>query len=84
MANIAEPYDLHCFESNAECLEFIVSLLADNKYLFPIAECVEGGVHGPTSTQRESKAAKEGLASTLHPDGLNLAVDLHQISSSGE
>jgi hypothetical protein len=31
--NIAELYDLHCFESATECLEFIDSLLADNKYL---------------------------------------------------
>ena len=45
--NIAELYDLHRFESAAERLEFIDSLLADNKYLFPIAECVEGGVCGP-------------------------------------
>jgi len=56
--NIAELYDLHRFESAAERLEFIDSLLADNKYLFPIAERVEGGVRGPNATQRESKAAK--------------------------
>jgi hypothetical protein len=55
--NIAELYDLHHFESAAECLEFIDSLLADNKYLFPIAERVEGGVRSPNPTQRESKAA---------------------------
>jgi hypothetical protein len=40
-------------------LEFIDSLLADNKYHFHIAEHVEGGVRGPNPTQRESKAAKE-------------------------
>jgi len=57
--NIAELYDLHCFESNAECLEFIDSLLADNKYLFPLAEGVEGGVCGPNPTQRVSKAANK-------------------------
>jgi len=28
--NIGELYDLHRFESTAECLEFIDSLLADN------------------------------------------------------
>jgi hypothetical protein len=55
--NIAELYDFHCFESTAEYLEFIESLLADNEYLVPIAEGVEGGVHGPNPTQRESKAA---------------------------
>jgi hypothetical protein len=32
--HIAELYDLHQFESAAELLEFIDSLLADNKYLF--------------------------------------------------
>jgi hypothetical protein len=41
--NIAELYDLHRFESAAERLEFIDSLLADNvKYLFPIASVSTG------------------------------------------
>jgi hypothetical protein len=40
--NIAELHDFHRFESAAECLEFIDSLLVDNKYPFPIAEHVEG------------------------------------------
>jgi len=80
----AELYDLHWFESAAERLKFIYSLLADNKYLFPIAERVEGGVHGPNPTQRQSKAANEWLASTLLPGGSNPAVYLHQILSSGE
>jgi hypothetical protein len=48
--NIAELHHLHRFESAAERLEFIDSLLADNKYLFPVAECVEGGVPGPNPT----------------------------------
>ena len=82
--NIAELYDLHRFESTAERLEFIDSLLADNKYLFPIAERVEGGVRGPNATQRESKAANEWPVSTLLPGGSNPAVYLHQILSSGE
>jgi hypothetical protein len=82
--NIAELYDLHCFESTAERLVFIDSLLADNKYLFPIAERVEGGVRGPNPTQRESKAANKWLGSTLLPGGSNLAVYLHQILSPGE
>jgi len=72
--NIAELYDLDRFESTAERLEFIDSLLADNKYLFPIAERVEGGVRGPNPMQRESKAANEWLASTLLPCGTNPAV----------
>jgi len=82
--NIAELYDLHRFESNAERLEFIDSLLADNKYLFPLAERVEGGVRGPNPTQRVSKAANEWPASTLLPGGSIPAVYLHQILSSGE
>jgi hypothetical protein len=64
---IAELYDLHRFESAAEHLKFVDSLLPDNKYLFPVAERVKGGVRGPNPTQRESKAAKEWLASTVLP-----------------
>ena len=82
--NIAELYDLHRFESAAERLEFIDSLLADNKYLFPVAECLEGGVRGPNPRQRESKADNEWLASTVLPGGGNPVVYLHQISSLGE
>jgi len=81
---LAELYDLHRFESTAEHLEFIDSLLADNEYLFRIAERVEGGVRSPNSMQRESKAANEWLASTLLPGGSNYAVYLHQILSLGE
>jgi hypothetical protein len=84
MDNIAELYDLHCFKSAAECLEFIHSLLADNKYLFPVAERVEGGLPGPNPTQRESKADNKWLESTLLPGRGNPAVNLHQILSSGE
>jgi len=82
--NIPELYDLLRFESAAERLEFIDSLLADNKYLFPITECVEGGVHDTNATQRESNADNELLASTLLPGGIHPAVYLHQIPSSGE
>jgi len=82
--NIAEIYDLHCFESDTEPLEFFDSLLADTMYLFPVAEPVEGGVRGPNPTQRESKAANEWPASTLLPGSSNAGVSLHQISSSGE
>jgi len=52
MENIAELYDLHHCESAVERLEFIDSLFPVNKYLFPVAEHVEGGVHGPNPTQR--------------------------------
>jgi hypothetical protein len=72
--NIAELYDLHRFESAAERLEFIDSFLADNKFLFPIAESVGGGVRRPNPTQRESTAANEWLASTVLPDGRHPAV----------
>jgi len=82
--NIAELYDLHCVQSDAEHLEFIDSLLANNKNLFQAVEIVEGGVHGPIPTQRVSKAANEWPASTVLPGGSNPGVQLHQIISSGE
>jgi len=82
--NTAECYDLHRFESSAEHLEFVDSLLADIKYLFPVAEHVEGGVRGPNPTQRESKAPNKWPASTLLPGGSNPAVHLHYILSLGE
>jgi hypothetical protein len=40
-------YDLYPFESAAEHLAFIDSHLAVNKYLFPVAERVEGTVCDP-------------------------------------
>jgi len=81
---IAELYDLHRFESNAERLQFIDSLLADNKYLFPVAERVESGVRGPNPTQKVLKAGNKWPASTLLPGGSNPGVYQHQILSSGE
>jgi hypothetical protein len=50
---MAELYDLHHFKSDAEHLEFIDSLLEDNKYLFPIAKCVEGGIYTVQIQRRE-------------------------------
>jgi hypothetical protein len=50
--NIAVDYDLEHCESAAECLEFFDSLLADDKYLFALAERVEGGVCSPQRMQR--------------------------------
>jgi hypothetical protein len=47
--------DLHSFESTTEHSEFIDSLLADNKYLFPVAEHVEGGVRSSNLMKRESR-----------------------------
>jgi hypothetical protein len=84
MDDIGELHDLHCFESTADHLEFIDSNLADNKYLFPRAEHVEGGVRGPNSTLRESKAPKKCVAFTLLPGGSNPTVYLHRILSLGE
>jgi hypothetical protein len=57
--HIAELYDLQHFASEAEHLEFIASLPGDNKYLFPAAEHVKGGVHGPSPTPRVLKAANK-------------------------
>jgi 16S rRNA U1498 N3-methylase RsmE len=49
--NIPELNDPHRFESAAEHLEFIDSLLPENKYLLPVAERVKGSVHGPNPMQ---------------------------------
>jgi hypothetical protein len=65
--NIVALHNLHHFESAAERLEFIDSLLEDNKYLFPVAEPVGDGVRGPNPTQKESKADTKWLLSTLLP-----------------
>jgi hypothetical protein len=71
MDHIADNYDLHRFESDAECLKFNESLLVDKKYIVPVAEHVEHGVRGPNPTQSVPKAANEWLASTLIPGGSN-------------
>jgi len=81
--SIVEHYDLHRFESAAESLEFIDALLADNEYLCPVAEHVEGGVRGPTPTHRESKAHNRWLVPTILPGSSNPPVYVHQILSSG-
>jgi len=81
--NMAELCHLHRFESTAERLEFIDSLLADNMYVFPVAERVEGGVGGPNPMQRESKAANKWPAFSVLPGGSNPGVYLHQILLSG-
>jgi hypothetical protein len=78
--NIAELDDLHHFESDAEHFEFIDSLLADNNYMFALAECVEGGVRCPNLMLKTSTAAKEWPASTLLPGGSNPPVYLRRIT----
>jgi len=75
---------LHSFESDAERLDFIDSLRADNTYHFRVAEHVERGVRGPNPTQRVSKASNEWPTSSLLPGGSNPGVNLYQIFSSGE
>jgi hypothetical protein len=76
---IAELHDPHLFESAAEHLEFSATLLADNKYLFRVAEQVKGGERGPNQMQSESISANEWLASTLLAVRGNPAVDRHPI-----
>jgi hypothetical protein len=53
-------YDVHRFEPAAERLEFIDSLLADNKYLFPVPEHVDGGVRGPNPSRESQKLLTNG------------------------
>jgi len=50
--NIAELNNLHRFESDADWLDLIDSPVPDNKYHFPVAERVEGGVCSPNPTRR--------------------------------
>jgi len=82
--HISEYYDLHRIGSAVENLEFIHSLLAEIKYCFPVAEPVEGHVHGTNATQILSKIGNEWPVSTLLPRRRNRAVDLHQIVLLGK
>jgi len=82
--NIAERYGLHLFQSNAGHLEFIDSFLADNKYLFAVAEHAEGGVCDYNPTQWESNAANQCPVSTLLLGGTNHRVYVHKVLSLGE
>jgi hypothetical protein len=82
--NIPELYDLYCFESDTEHLEYNDCLLPDNKYPFPVAERVEGGVHGPNPMQRVSKAADQLPASTILSGSIITVVYQYQVLSSGK
>jgi len=82
--NIADHHDLCHSEFTAERVEFIDTLPAHNKNVFPIAERVEGGVRGPNPTESESKAANEWPASALRSGGRNAPVYLYQIVSLGK
>ena len=81
--SIRELYRLHHFQSEPEHLGFIDSHLANNKYLFPVAERVEDGVSGPNPMHRVSKSANEWPASALLPGGSNPRVYQIQIVSLG-
>jgi len=74
--NIVELNDVHHFGSDSERLEFVDSRLPDNKYHFPVAEHVQGGVCNQYPIQRASKAANEWPESTELP-----GVSLDQILS---
>jgi hypothetical protein len=75
--NIAEHYDLNRFQFPAEHLEFIDSVLEDIKYLYHVAEHLEGGVRGSNAMHRVSNAVNKWAASTLIPGKHNPVVRLH-------
>ena len=63
--NIEKRFDLQPSESDAEGLEVINPIPADNMYHFPEVEYAERGVYGPNPMQRESNATNESRGSTL-------------------
>jgi hypothetical protein len=62
----------------------IDSLLAGNKYYFALSEHVEGGVHGPNQTQRESNDAHNWQVSPIPHGGSIPGIFPQQISSLGK
>lgn len=72
--NIAALDDLNDFQSTAANLKSIDSLLDDSKYLFPVADRVDGGVGSPNPTKRKSNGDNAWLVSTLPPGGTNPVV----------
>jgi hypothetical protein len=72
-------YNLHHCISDSEFLEFIDLLQAGNQYLFPVAEHVKGGVHGPNSIQRMWITANKWTESSLLAAGGNRRVYLNQM-----
>ena len=60
---IAELYDFHFFESDAECLEFIYSLLAENKNLF-LLQSVWKVVY---AVQIQRRVSRKLLTNGQHP-----------------
>jgi len=59
MCTIPELHDYHPFECDPERVEFMDSLLANNKHYLAVAECMEAAVRSPNPTLRELKAANE-------------------------
>jgi hypothetical protein len=55
----AERDNPHWLEFDAEHLEFINYLVADNNNYCPVAECMQGDVHSPNPMQRDSNPANE-------------------------
>jgi len=84
MEKIAEHCNLHCFEFDAERLEFGDFHLVDNKYLLPETQCGKGGVRHSNPKQQELKAANERRASTLLPGRSYPAIILHLFLSTGK
>jgi hypothetical protein len=65
-------------------LEFIDSILADNKGLVPVAKRTEGGVGSPNPMKSVLKAANKLPVSTLLLSRSNPVVCVNQILSSGK
>jgi len=82
--NIAELYDYHWLESNAEDLKLVQPIMADNKYIFPVAEHVQGGELGPNPMLNKSKAANELPPSILLTGRIIPGDYLHQSLSIGQ
>jgi len=79
--NIAECTDVHSFESEAQHLEMIDSLLSDNKNCFRSAERIEDGACSSNTAQIESNAANKCQASSWIASGSNYWAPLREIFS---
>jgi len=76
---MADLYYFQSYESAAERLQFVDSLLVDNKHLFLVAVRGEGGVRGPNRMHGEANASNERPASTLLPGRSNSEASILQI-----
>jgi hypothetical protein len=82
--NIAEHYDLHCLEFDAETFVFIHSGLADSKYHLHVAKRVDGGVYTQYPMLGVSIAVNEWAASSFVAGGSTPGVYLCEIFSLGK